>query len=103
MRAYLWRMTRPAPTRGMRGALGKAAATSQGASCRVPPIHNACRSGLQTRTADGIQQGMEEGILQGEATVLLRLLKRRCGRRLSEVRRERLEQASPEELETWAD
>lgn len=50
----------------------------------------------------GIAKGIEEGIQQGEALVLRRLLARRFGE-LPDWVEERLTQASRQELETWAD
>ncbi len=44
----------------------------------------------------------EEGFLQGEATLLMRQLKR-CFERLPACVEKRLEQASRDELESWAD
>ena len=50
----------------------------------------------------GLEQGIERGIHQGEAAVLKRQLKRRCGDRRQWIE-ERLGQASREELESWAE
>ena len=50
----------------------------------------------------GLARGMEQGLQQGEATVLRRLLTRRFGP-LPAWAEERLAQASPQELERWAD
>lgn len=47
-------------------------------------------------------EGLEQGILQGKASVLKRQLARRQGE-LPDWVDERLEQASREELESWAD
>ncbi|MCX7673647.1 MAG: DUF4351 domain-containing protein, partial [Thiobacillaceae bacterium] len=48
------------------------------------------------------QQGLQQGLQQGEALVLERLLARRFGP-LSEETRARLQAASREELERWAE
>lgn len=50
----------------------------------------------------GVQQGLEKGRATGERTLLLRQLNRRFGP-LDEATRKRLESASTEELERWAD
>ncbi len=50
----------------------------------------------------GLQQGLERGMLQGEASLLKRLLKRRF-QQLPPWVEQRLEVASREELERWAD
>ncbi len=44
----------------------------------------------------------EEGIIQGEVTILTRLLRRRFGP-VSEATRTRLQTATPEQLEAWAE
>ena len=56
------------------------------------------RKGLE----QGLEQGRSQGFLQGEASVLRRLLKRRF-ELLPEWVEERLEGASREELDGWAD
>ncbi len=58
--------------------------------------------GMQQGMQQGVQQGIVRGVAQGEQTLLLRLLHRRFGK-LPEATRQRLENASPDELETWAD
>ena len=63
---------------------------------------NGIRKGIEQGIQTGIEQGIQTGILQGEAAVLRRLLKRRFVR-LPQWVEERLEQASREELESWAD
>jgi hypothetical protein len=50
----------------------------------------------------GIEKGRQEGIQQGEVIMLKRLLTRRFGP-LPEWAEQRLEQASPQELEGWAE
>jgi hypothetical protein len=50
----------------------------------------------------GLQQGLQQGIQQGEVIVLRRQLTRRFGP-LPEWAEQRLEQASPQDLEGWAD
>ncbi|MDV7398098.1 DUF4351 domain-containing protein, partial [Arthrospira platensis SPKY1] len=47
-------------------------------------------------------QGMQQGLQQGEVTILARLLSRRFGP-LDARTRSRLEQASLEELERWSE
>ncbi|WP_068635555.1 DUF4351 domain-containing protein [Thauera butanivorans] len=58
--------------------------------------------GMQKGIQQGILQGMERGLQQGELTVLTRLLTRRFGP-LDAATRERLQNATPAELEHWAD
>ncbi len=53
-------------------------------------------------TEDWKQQGLQQGLQQGEAALLERLLIKRFGP-LSETTRSRLENASLEQLEGWAD
>ena len=50
----------------------------------------------------GIEKGRQEGIQQGEVIMLKRLLTQRFGP-LPEWAEQRLEQASPRELEGWAE
>ena len=64
----------------------------------MPYITSIERMGLER----GRQEGLQQGLLQGEATVLRRLLTRRFGP-LPLWADERLAQASPQELERWAD
>ncbi len=52
--------------------------------------------------AQGLEKGREQGFLQGEASLLKRQLKRRFDR-LPEWAEKRLEQASRQDLERWAD
>ena len=48
------------------------------------------------------EEGREEGRIQGEVTILERLLRRRFGP-VSEATRTRLQTATPEQLEAWAE
>jgi hypothetical protein len=50
----------------------------------------------------GLQQGIQHGVQLGEVLVLERLLVKRFGA-LSDETRQRLAQASAEQLETWTD
>jgi len=50
----------------------------------------------------GIEKGLQQGLQEGEVIMLKRLLTRRFGS-LPAWAEQRLEQASPEELEVWAD
>src|SRR5699024_315468 len=56
----------------------------------------------QAGLAQGMAEGVAQGMTQGEQTLLLRQLRRRFGD-LSTDHRQRLENASLDELETWAD
>ena len=51
----------------------------------------------------GREEGREEGMLAGEATVLLHLIERRFGRAAAERCRERIERADAETLLEWSD
>lgn len=51
---------------------------------------------------EGMQQGLQQGMQQGEQGILQRLLIRRFGP-LDQQARQRLQQATPQELECWAD
>ena len=68
----------------------------------MPYITSIERMGLERGRQEGLQQGRQEGLQQGEATVLRRLLTRRLGP-LPLWADERVAQASPQELERWAD
>ena len=61
-------------------------------------IQRAREEGMQR----GMQQGMERGRVEGERAVLERLLRRRFGR-LPPATARRLDQASPADLEAWAE
>ena len=49
------------------------------------------------------QQGIEHGVRQGEAAILLRLLVRKFGPAAADAHRARIEQAEPEQLERWSE
>lgn len=59
-------------------------------------------SELQGARREGWQEGIQQGVQQGEVLVLERLLIKRFGV-LPEDVRQRLVQASTEQLETWTD
>ena len=74
---------------------------------RQYPEESSTMAGVIERARDegmrqGMQQGMRQGRVEGERTVLERLLRRRFGS-LSPQIAERLSQASASELETWAE
>lgn len=60
------------------------------------------KEGMQQGMQQGIQKGMQQGVQQGEQNVLQRLLVRRFGP-LDNQTRQRLQQATAQELECWAD
>ncbi len=60
------------------------------------------RNSLKRGLEQGLEQGRGQGFLQGEISLLKRMLKRRF-ERLPKSVEERLEQASRDELEGWAD
>ena len=60
-------------------------------------------AGVIARARDeGMQQGMQQGHIEGERTLLERQLRRRFGLLSPEIA-ERLSQASAADLETWAE
>ena len=65
-------------------------------------IERARDEGLRRGVEQGILQGMEQGRVEGERTVLERQLKRRFGL-LPPATAQRLERASADDLETWAE
>lgn len=58
--------------------------------------------GMQKGLREGIQQGVQKGIQKGELNVLLRQLTRRFGP-LDTATEQRLQRATSDELERWAD
>ena len=67
------------------------------------PQETKTMAGLRERLlAEGEQRGVQQGLATGERTLLLRLLTRRFGP-LDEATRKKLESASTEDLEHWAD
>ena len=70
---------------------------------RQYPEESSTMAGVIERARDeGIQQGIQQGRVEGERAVLQRLLRRRFGL-LSPGIAERLSQASPSDLEIWAE
>ena len=65
---------------------------------KMPYITHIERKGIQ----QGLQQGMQQGMQQGEVFILKRLLKRRFGE-LPIQFEQRLNEASTNELENWAE
>ena len=65
-------------------------------------IQRAREEGVQRGMEQGMQRGMEQGRVEGERAVLERLLRRRFGR-LPPATARRLDRASPEDLEAWAE
>lgn len=57
---------------------------------------------LEQGRAEGIEKGLAEGRVAGQAGLLLHLLERRFGD-VPEVARERIGDASVSELEVWAE
>jgi flagellar biosynthesis/type III secretory pathway protein FliH len=60
------------------------------------------KQGLEQGMKQGMQQGMQQGRLEGEATLLKRQISRRFGA-LDDATEKRLEMATIEELERWAE
>ena len=65
-------------------------------------IEQGIEQGIQQGIEKGIARGIEKGIQQGLAQSLQRQLNRRFGPLSAEVTRQ-LENATPEQLETWTD
>lgn len=57
--------------------------------------------GLEKGREQGLEQGLEKGLREGEAMLLQRLLVRKFGQ-LPKTLQERLETATPSQLETWS-
>ncbi|MEA3643990.1 MAG: DUF4351 domain-containing protein, partial [Lamprobacter sp.] len=60
------------------------------------------RTAIEQGVRQGLEQGLERGLIQGEATILRRLLARRFGP-LPEWAEGRVQRASSEQLQAWAD
>lgn len=65
-------------------------------------IQQGIEKGIEQGIEQGIARGIEKGIQQGLAQSLQRQLNRRFGPLSAEVTRQ-LENAAPEQLETWTD
>ena len=65
-------------------------------------VSRAREEGIEQGLEQGIQQGISQGEAKGERAILERLLKHRFGE-LDASTRERLNRASTQELEQWAD
>jgi Domain of unknown function (DUF4351) len=57
----------------------------------------------QQTIEEGREQGLEQGLRQGERALLLRQLRRRFGSQVDGEIERRVEAASPEQVEIWAD
>ena len=68
----------------------------------MPYVTSVERIGIEKGLQQGLQQGRLEGKLEGEAALLLRLLTKRFGP-LDEATRNRLNNATLEQLELWAE
>ena len=49
------------------------------------------------------EEGIQQGVQQGEAGILLRQIRRKFGHQIAEQYQERIKQADPATLEHWAD
>lgn len=58
--------------------------------------------GLKNGLEKGLTQGLKKGLKEGEATVLIRLLEKRFGQ-LEQMTKQRIMEASLEQLESWTD
>ena len=61
------------------------------------------QKGMQKGVQQGMQQGMQQGVQKGEVAVLLRLMERKFGHRLTEDDRRLVESADAETLLKWSD
>ncbi len=69
---------------------------------RKQGMQQGVKQGMQQGVKQGVKQGMQQGVKQGEASLLKRQLRRRFDR-LPKWIDQRLEKASRQELEGWAD
>ena len=81
---------------------GERAAAGVIQRAREEGVQQGMERGMQQGMEQGMQQGMERGRIEGERAVLERLLRRRFGR-LPPATARRLDQASPTDLEAWAE
>ena len=68
----------------------------------MPYVTSVERIGIEKGLQQGLQQGRLEGKIEGEATLLLRQLTKRFGP-LDDSIRSRLDNATLEQLELWAE
>jgi flagellar biosynthesis/type III secretory pathway protein FliH len=65
-------------------------------------IEKGLKQGIELGLEQGLEQGLKKGVQKGEANVVIRLLTKRFGP-LSLIMLDRLNQATIEQLELWAD
>ena len=70
---------------------------------QYPEEANKMSSFAERYREEGMQQGKQQGIQQGEVAVLLRLMERKFGHRLTETDRRLVESADAETLLKWSD
>jgi len=58
---------------------------------------------VETWRREAIQEGVKQGLEQGERKLLLRMLRRRFGNQVDGETERRLEAASAEQIEVWAE
>jgi hypothetical protein len=63
----------------------------------------AIQEGVERGVKQGLERGVKQGLEQGERKLLLRLLRRRFGAQVDAETERRLEAASAEQIEVWAE
>jgi len=63
----------------------------------------AVQEGVKQGVKQGVEQGVKQGVERGERKLLLRLLRRRFGAQVDGETERRLEAASTEQIEVWAE
>lgn len=76
---------------------------SRMASALKEGLEEGLKKGLEEGLETGRKEGLEAGRLEGLAAILQRQIKKRFGHIADTDLQDRLRQASPEQLETWAD
>jgi len=66
-------------------------------------LQEGMQQGLQEGMQQGLQEGMQQGIQQGERALLLRLLRKRFGGQVDHDTERRVEAASVEQIDAWAE
>ena len=66
-------------------------------------VGRARNEGIQKGLEQGLEQGLSQGQAEGERTLLLKQLQRRFGELDPTTTKQRLDNASTEELERWGE
>ncbi len=70
---------------------------------RQEAIQEGLERGLERGVKQGLERGVKQGLEQGERKLLLRQLRRRFGNQVDGETERRLDVASAEQIEVWAD